>query len=311
MNVGSTTDGETLDSLVRGVYSRLTSSTQSEQTGSHRLPPFVPKPVWTQLGDRLRAKESPEKNVTGDKYITLRLDGGGFSKYLKVLKRHGILEEGFSSTLAMVMQRCLVLLMDRFNAFCGFTQSDEMTVVIAPMREINGVRQPHRYNGRVTKITTTVASLVSTKFLCELFQVCEAKGAKYPEEHLPFFDCRMGVFDTQQEAMSLIWWRAYDCSINGISDAVHQNKGGPVKRENTLKKLAWLMEQGLLPLPEHQAHGSFFVKVQKEGTGLNPKTGETLPCWRSSIERVGGCVLQHVADGTLLTHTTSEKQFVP
>ena len=41
-------------------------------------------------------------------------------------------------------------------------------------------------------------------------------------------------------------WRAYDCSVNGVSDAVHHMKGVPGRKETVEKnmklKLKWLNE---------------------------------------------------------------------
>ena len=42
---------------------------------------------------------------------------------------------------------------------------------------------------------------------------------------LPHFDCRVGSFASWEEARSLLLWRAYDCSVNGVSDAVYHIKG--------------------------------------------------------------------------------------
>ena len=87
--------------------------------------------------------------------------------------------------------------------------------------------------------------------------------------------------------MALIWWRAYDSGVNGVSDACYQLKGlglegqkeasrrGWRKHCQALKmtskyfyclagtgeRLAWLFSHGKLPLPSHQAHGSFYTKV--------------------------------------------------
>ena len=59
----------------------------------------------------------------------------------------------------------------------------------------------------------------------------EAKAeAKVPEsidflaelaEIAPHFDCRVGSYASWEEARALLLWRAYDCSVNGVSDAVY------------------------------------------------------------------------------------------
>jgi len=75
------------------------------------------------------------------------------------------------------------------------------------------------------KICTVAASFVTAVFNHELSKLCRDKGLEELEINLlPTFDCRMGCFDSFEEVFSLILWRAYDCGVNGISDAVHHNK---------------------------------------------------------------------------------------
>eukprot|EP00434_Breviolum_minutum_P016499 symbB.v1.2.014543.t1/scaffold1066.1/size140347/7 len=137
------------------------------------------------------------------------------------------------------------------------------------------------------------------------------------------FDCRLGSFSTMEEAMSLVLWRAADCGVNGVSDAVYKSKLPSAKsttRLGTSDKLQWLAENGLLPLQPHQAcygrtlihpaaipntsstnqaYGSYFVKVRRMHEGFNPKTGETTQSLRSTVEEVPGNLLRLAAQRSL------------
>jgi tRNA(His) 5'-end guanylyltransferase len=63
--------------------------------------------------------------VAGEQWISLRLDGTGFSKVVKSLRRNGVIEpEGFSADFANAMQACCRQLMDSFQATVGYTQCD-------------------------------------------------------------------------------------------------------------------------------------------------------------------------------------------
>lgn len=118
------------------------------------------------------------------------------------------------------------------------------------------------------------------------------------DQHLANFDCRLGTFATLEEAMSLVLWRAADCGVNGVSDAVYKSKLPGAKstmRAGTSDKLKWLAENGLLPLQPHQAYGSYFVKVRRLHEGFNPKTGETSSSLRSTIEEVSNVNLLRLA----------------
>ena len=125
---------------------------------------------------------------------------------------------------------------------------------------------------------------------------------------LPTFDCRVGSYGTELEATSLLLWRGYDCCVNSVSDAVHHSRFPPVPgvasrkdmiRQGTSAKLRWLHLHGALPLCEHQANGTLFVKTKREGEGFNPVTNETVSCVRTVITSVHGNLLVNFAAGGL------------
>lgn len=85
----------------------------------HYLPPFVPKPTWTALGNLVTAREKESvEAIHGSRWISLRLDGCGFSKAVKSLRRRGIfpVSPGYSSDFADAMVTCLRVLMKQTNA---------------------------------------------------------------------------------------------------------------------------------------------------------------------------------------------------
>lgn len=91
---------------------------------------------------------------------------------------------------------------------------------------------------------------------------------------VPHFDCRMASYDSFEEARALLMWRAYDCSVNGVSDAVHHSKGVEgrmtVVNQGMRAKLQWLDKHGKLPLAKHQAFGTYFIRVKRVKEGYNP-----------------------------------------
>ena len=85
----------------------------------HYLPPYVPKPIWTTLGNLVTAHEKvSEETIHGSRWISLRLDGSGFSKTVKRMRRLRILDSspGFSHDFADAMKFCLRKLMENTNA---------------------------------------------------------------------------------------------------------------------------------------------------------------------------------------------------
>ena len=90
----------------------------------------------------------------------------------------------------------------------------------------------------------------------------------------PTFDCRVGAYDTRDEALSQILWRAYDCGVNSVSDVAH--KSGVLGSKAAIKmptdrKLAWLMDNDLLPLRPHQRAGTYWVKRKQINHGSSKR----------------------------------------
>jgi len=271
----------------------------------HQLPPFLPKAFWEKIGDAVRAAERPGlDSVPGSRFITLRLDGTGFSKLLGRLRAAGVFARGFSPEFAEIMGECCRSLTTKLNARCGYTQSDEMLVLLAPASVVRGVQQPHLHNGRVMKLCTQAAAHVTALFNHKVQAICAARHLTLEESCLATFDCRLGHYGSLEEALGLLLWRAYDCGVNGVSDAVFHRRGEiPGAKQamghTTDKKLLWLAEAGLLPLQPHQAHGSFFVKTRRRIEGCNPTTGQIVVTLRGVLEEVSGNVLCNAASGTL------------
>jgi len=221
----------------------------------HQLPPFLPKAFWEKLGDAVRAAERPGLDcISGSRFITLRLDGSGFSKLVGRLRTAGIFAPGHSPEFAEIMRECCRSLMTKLSARCGYTQSDEMLVLLTPASVVRGVQQPHLNNGRVLKLCTHAAAHVTALFNHKIQELCTARHLILKEACLATFDCRLGQYGSLEEAMGLLLWRAYDCGVNGVSDAVFHCKGQRpgVKAAmglSTDKKLLWLADAGLLPLP--------------------------------------------------------------
>merc|ERR1712224_106436 len=229
-----------------------------------------------EVGDLVKVHENFKiTEVPGQHWISLRLDGCGFSKQTKRLRREGVFDAGYSAEFGAIMKECVQLLMETFHGCLGYTQSDEMTVLIPPASVVRGEQQCYFHRGRVQKLCSTAASTVTALFNRRVFQLAEQRGVMLGEEFpLCHFDCRVGTFESEEEAMALVLWRAQDCGVNGVSDAVHQMKvaGKKMKGSNTAAKLAWLAEQGKLPLPAHQAYGSLFLVSYRVIHGVNQKT---------------------------------------
>jgi hypothetical protein len=68
------------------------SSSNPKVQGLYEFAPFLPKKLWTEVGNQVVNHERASQfNIPGEKWITLRLDGHGFSNLTKKLRRDGIM----------------------------------------------------------------------------------------------------------------------------------------------------------------------------------------------------------------------------
>lgn len=262
---------------------------------------WLRKSEWDSLGDTLREAESHNKfAIEGRYWITLRLDAKGFGKRMKELQRQFGLARGWKPEISNIMATCLEDLMSEFGAtVCGYTQSDEMTVILKPASVVRGQQQEHAYNGRVMKYCSYAAARVSSRFNWE---VASTFGKVAGPDSLVTFDCRLGYYETLDEAMALILWRSHDCSVNGVSDTVfYSGKDGFKKmmRSATFDKLEWLARHQLLPLNPRQSNGTYLVKRKRVHKGKHGLTGEEVYCLRTRVEQVEGNLLKLWKNGDL------------
>ena len=236
----------------------------------HYIPPSIEPEKWLKLGDYITKNEKKLENIQGKNWYTLRLDGHGFSKTIKQMRKTCLLPEknGYSEIFASIMIESTKKLMKKFNANTGYTQSDEIIIFIPPCNIIRGKQQEHIFNGRIQKICSLAASFVTSVFVSNLAKLNPEKIDKLIDV-IPHFDCRIASWRNWNEAYSLLLWRANDCAMNGVSDAIYSyNKELVVF--NRSKKIEWLFENNKLPLPKHQAYGTMITYKEIEKEGYNP-----------------------------------------
>ncbi len=177
------------------------------------------------LGDRIKTYEAVEtgRNFFPMLPVCARLDGKCFSNFTAGLQKP------YDSTLTSAMINVTKKLVEETNACVGYTQSDEISLVLYS----GDYKSQIWFNGRVTKMTSVLASMC-TVFFNECF-----KSNKYA-----FFDCRVFQVPTLEEAANTILWREMDCTKNAISCAAQQyfshkelqNKNGKEMQEMLFQK---------------------------------------------------------------------------
>lgn len=137
--------------------------------------------------------------------IVIRLDGKTFSKFTKKFNKP------FDIRMVQTMIDVTRFLVSETNAKIGYTQSDEITLVL---HSDNFDRQVF-FDGKVQKIVSVCASLATAKFN----ELVLKNGLYDIAKRLAFFDCRAFQVPSKEEASNAVLWRELDATKNAISCA--------------------------------------------------------------------------------------------
>jgi tRNA(His) guanylyltransferase len=159
------------------------------------------------FGDRMKMYEMME---AGRKFIPMlpiyaRIDGRSFSSFTR----------GMNRPYDMQMTNCMVettrYLVEETNAIMGYTQSDEISLAWFS----NNIDSQVFFDGRVQKMTSTLAAMASVKF----FSLAQLIWANKTANVLPTFDCRVFQLPNKIETANVFLWRERDATKNAISMA--------------------------------------------------------------------------------------------
>lgn len=185
------------------------------------------------LGDRMK---SYENQTTGIKLIPripviARLDGKGFSKFTKGLKRP------YDERLSNLMVETTKYLVKETNANCGYTQSDEITLVWYTDK----IESSIYFDGRLFKMLTDLSAMASVFFNRKLAEYLPEKADKMPR-----FDARVYNVPTLDEAVNSFLWRELDATKNSISMAAQAfYSHGELMGKNGSDKQEMLFQKGI------------------------------------------------------------------
>lgn len=182
------------------------------------------------LGDRMKLFEQTE---AGRKLMPLlpclvRLDGKGFHNWTADLERP------YDKRLADSMVELTKILVDESAAKIGYTQSDEITLVL----HSDTFESQLFFDGKIQKLTSVLASM-ATGFFNEI--VRKKFGTN---RALAFFDCRAWNVPNKAEAANAVLFREMDAAKNSISMAARcyfshkelQGKNGSEMQEMMFKQ---------------------------------------------------------------------------
>lgn len=158
------------------------------------------------LGDRMKGYESltTQTKLMPKLPVVARLDGKAFHTFTKGLKRP------YDKRLSDLMVETTKFLVSETNANCGYTQSDEITLVWY----FENDKTQMSYGGKLFKLQSDLSALCTLFFNKRLEEFLPEK-----KEQMPRFDCRVWNVPTLDEAVNCFLWRENDATRNSISMA--------------------------------------------------------------------------------------------
>lgn len=153
------------------------------------------------LGDRMKEYEA---QFTHDQFmrtlpVIVRLDGRAFHSWTKGLERP--VDERFMRIMQTVTGR----LVKETGAVIGYTQSDEITLILYQA----DFKSQIYFDGKVFKLISVCASLATAAFN-------DFARAEFPEKPSATFDCRAFQVPDKWEAVNCLIWREQDAVRNSI-----------------------------------------------------------------------------------------------
>jgi len=162
------------------------------------------------LGDKMKAIESRETMRRGavGKPIYIRIDGNNFSRLTKGMRKP------FDTRMANAMESTTRDLMELFGAKIGYTQSDEISLVL------HNSDYEVAYGGKFQKLVSRTASAATALFTFHATSFGLGDFIRYPK--MAQFDSRAFEFDTISEAENCIFWRIKDAKKNSVQSVARE-----------------------------------------------------------------------------------------
>ena len=207
-----------------------------------------------ELGDKLKALEMKYAGEKLDENlpICIRIDGKSFHTFTKGLKRP------YDERLSNAMIETMNFLMDKSDARLGYTQSDEISLVLFKTASY----QQGYFGSRVQKLTSILASMATAKFNDEV-----SKNISEKKNYYAFFDCRAFNVPSLKEAAEVFMWRQEDAIKNAITMAASSEYSHKqLHKKSSREKIQLLIEKNVewSSYPEFFKSGTFAIKRYQE-----------------------------------------------
>ena len=223
------------------------------------------------LGDRMKMYERREgERFMNNLPIIVRLDGRGFSKFTRDMKRP------FDQRMSDAMVNTTKTLVDESQALVGYTQSDEISLCLYS----NDIKKGVFFDGRKQKLVSVLASLATIHFYRALVKTMPSKLESYPS-----FDARAFTLPNLSEAANVFLWREKDALKNSISMAArayYSHEELENKSASQLQELLFQKGVNFNDYPAFFKRGTY-VKRVRETFALSDEQRAKLPKAQQSL----------------------------
>lgn len=187
--------------------------------------------------------------------VIVRLDGRNFHRWAKNLTKP------FDGNLSNLMAETTKHLVKETNALIGYTQSDEITLLLYSRHRQHGLY----FGGRKQKIISILAAECASFF--------NTKRLEYLPDHKihnAVFDCRVYQTPTLKDACAQLLWRELDATRNSIFSLAHSLLNHSELHKLNCKEMQNKMfkEKGVIwnNMETRFKRGMYFKKVLKSFT---------------------------------------------
>lgn len=219
------------------------------------------------FGDRMKTYEGIEtvQRFIPTLPVVIRLDGRSFSAYTAGMARP------YDPLMSATMVATTKALVEETNAVIGYTQSDEITLVLYS----DSIDSQTWFDGKKFKTVTCLASFCSVTFY-RMIVLAFPNKATGP---IPTFDCRAFNMPSKVEAANCVLWREQDATKNAISMvASHYYSHGELNGKTGKERQEMLFAKGVNfnDYPPFFKRGTF-VQRRKTARKFTPDELAVLP----------------------------------
>lgn len=222
-----------------------------------------------EIGQRMKEYEKLETNrrLIPMLPIYIRLDGRYFSQLTKDM------DKPYDQRMCNIMINVTKSLVRETNALIGYTQSDEINLVLPGYVD----NKSCAFGNKIHKLTSIYAGMASSLFLINY--MCFFHIVAGELKIAPSFDCRVINLPNETEVANMILWRNLDATKNAINSAasiLFTNKELLNKTGNEKQEMLFKMGINFNDYPEHFKRGIFIRKIPVREL-IDSKTWNKIP----------------------------------